>query len=117
MKVSLITLFLLLQSFCVLADPTVIADGVTITEIGNATGNQDNFYLRVIGGTGACTSSTNGTLIVFPLTASGTQGSNHEIHARSYSAALAAFMAGTTITVTNYVDGGCEQASKIKLSK
>jgi hypothetical protein len=112
MKLTIIAIFLLAVSSISTAAPTVIADSANIISVGNATGNDDNFFIYVKGGTGTCTNTLTQKLIVFPLSAS---GGNKEIHARSYSAVLAAYMSGKLITVTNYQDFGCNNASKVKI--
>lgn len=94
------------------SEPVVIADSVSIVEVGNATGNDDNFFIYVKSGSGSCTDDINKKLIVFPLLAS---NNNDKIHARSYSAILAAYMSGKKVTITNYQDNGCNNASKVKI--
>jgi hypothetical protein len=112
MKFRIISVLLLAMSSIAAAAPIVIADGANIMGEGNATVNDDNFFIYVKGGTGSCTNSLNQKLIVFPLSAS---DGNKEIHARSYSAVLAAYMSGKLIAVTNYQDSECNNASKVKI--
>jgi hypothetical protein len=89
MSLRLSSPFALLFSTLTFADPSVIANSTNIMEVENATGSKDNFFIHVKGGTGTYTDSANKKLIVFPLSAS---NGNEKIHARSYSAILAAYM-------------------------
>ncbi|MEZ9525139.1 DUF5992 family protein [Enterovibrio norvegicus] len=91
------------------ATPVVIADGSTIAAMGNSHKNERNFFVNVKGGDTSC------TVITFPLADAGKAGNDEGIHARAYSAALAAFTAGKRVVITNFKNDSCDNASKIKL--
>ncbi len=103
--------FLAFYAGYVVAEPTVIADGSTIYEIGNSTGNDKNFFVKVSGGTTSC------NVIAFPLASAGLAGNDEGVLNRAYSAALTAFTTGSKVVITNYDDNSCNGASKIKLTK
>lgn len=80
-----------------------------ITEIANTNNNKDTFTIWTIGGRGPCLDQS----ITFTLEDSGSP----EVFNRAYSAALMAFAADYKVTVYNYENDDCRQASFIHLKK
>lgn len=110
MKKTLVLLTVLVASMNAFAG-TNIAKGSKITEISSISGeNKDSFLIRVSGGEGSC---VDGTWILFPVSASPSK----EAHARTYQTLLNAFDSNRKISVHNFVDESCNNASQVSLKK
>lgn len=116
LKNYLIFIVLILISQSAFSAYTALTTGATISEIASNTGNGQNFFITVTGGTGPCT-GTSPTLIVFPLSNSGTSGNDENLHNRAFTLALTAYSIGHTIEVGGYEGQDCQTASRIKIVK
>ncbi|PCH61095.1 MAG: hypothetical protein COC04_06415 [Gammaproteobacteria bacterium] len=84
--------------------------------LSNNTGNGENFFVKVTGGSGVCV-GTGRTLVVFPLHNSGVSGGDKDLHNRAFSLALTAYTTGDTVEIGSYHGADCTAASRIKLVK
>ena len=112
--ISTISLVMLSQS--AFSAYAVLTTGATISEIASNTGNGQNFFIKVTGGTGPCT-GTSPTLVVFPLSKAGASGNDENLHNRAFTLALTAYSVGDTIEVAGYDGEDCQTASRIKVIK
>jgi hypothetical protein len=94
--------------FCANAQAGYIATDATVIRISSTNGNTASFQVMVAGGTGPCT-SVNGTWVVFPLSAA----PDADTHNRAYAAAMLALATGMRVTLYNYTNDDCVQASYV----
>ena len=106
---SLAALFIISLSTYSFAGTNLVQNAI-ITEVSNTSSNTPNFSVKTSGGTGVC---TGGQWIVFSLE----DASDAATHQRAYASALLALSAGLKVRIYNYIDGTCQHAGYIELSK
>jgi len=85
-----------------------VVNDATVINIANTNGNTPAFVVTVTGGTGPCA----GTNITFTQSAA----VDADTFKRAYAAALLAFTTGSTVSIYNYGDTSCTNATYIIVS-
>lgn len=106
-----IALLTCLAAWIPVANAEYLIQSGTVTAVTNTIGNEEQFAIRVVGGTGVCTGAS---WIVFKLSTAASE----KIYERAYAAALTALALGTAVNVYDYHDtGDCSHAESIQLLK
>ena len=87
-----------------------IVTGAQVIAVVNTSGNEDVYQVKTTGG---ADNKCEGKYIQFPVSDS----ANKETHARGYTTALTALTNGLKVTIYNYVDQNCNDASFIEITK
>ena len=107
MKPLFLALFLV--ALAPVANANYLVENGTVTAVTNTTGNDEQFAIRITGGTGTC---NTGVWIVFKLVNAGTE----KIYDRAYAAALTALALGRAVNVYDYHDtDSCSHAESIQI--
>jgi len=106
-----IAMLFVMSTSIAMAQGDYIAQDAKIVRVTNTAGNQDEFIINVVGGTGVCTGQAP-TMIKFKLASA----TSPEIFNRAFSMALMALSTGQKVSVYNYVDTACDNAVYIGIS-
>jgi len=100
---------LLLMAMAPIANATYLVENGKVTAVTNTTGNDEQFAIRISGGTGLC---NTGVWVVFKLVNAGSE----KIYDRAYAAALTALLAGSVVNIYDYHDtDNCSHAESIQI--
>jgi hypothetical protein len=90
-----------------------LVQGGTVAELENTSRNANNFAVKVIGGTGAC---SNQVILFSPNAVA-----NANIYSRSFTMALEAFKGNYKVNIYDYISPGtavsCNNGGQIVLTK
>jgi len=108
MKTKAYALLVALLSAASVHAGTFLVMNATITSVYSTNDNTPAFAIAVAGGSGPCANSTN---IAFPQSAA----PDADTLKRAYATALLAFSTGAHISIYNYFDATCTNASYIAI--